>query len=87
MWHVQGQEMCWVSLRKSEDTWSRWVDNIRMDRKETGWYSVDQNGLTRDKEKWQAANMVMSHRLPQNEGIQTSFGTISFSRSTLLFGL
>jgi len=41
MWHVQGQEMCWVSLRKSEDTWSRWVDNIRMDRKETGWYSVD----------------------------------------------
>lgn len=59
-----------------------------MDRKEAGWYDVDQNGLARDKVKWQAAvNTVMSLRLPQNEGIQASMGTINFSRSTLLFEL
>jgi hypothetical protein len=47
----------------------RWVDNIKMDRGEIGWGSVDWIGLAQDRDKWKAlVNAVMNLRVPYKLG-------------------
>jgi hypothetical protein len=39
----------------------RWVDNIRMDLVEVGWYDVNWIGLAQDRDKWRVlVNVVMT---------------------------
>jgi hypothetical protein len=43
----------------------RWVDNIMMDLRETGWDYMDCINLAQDGDQWKAlANMVMNLRIP-----------------------
>jgi hypothetical protein len=43
----------------------RWVDNIKKDRRETGWDSVDWLDLDQDRDQWRAlVNTVMNLRVP-----------------------
>jgi hypothetical protein len=43
----------------------RWVDNIRMDLEEIGWFGVDWIGLTQDRDQWRAlVNAVTNLRFP-----------------------
>jgi hypothetical protein len=43
----------------------RWVDNIKMDLRETGWDGLDWIDLAQDRDKWRALlNTVMSLRVP-----------------------
>jgi hypothetical protein len=45
----------------------RWVDNIKMDLRETGWggRGIDWIGLVQDRDKWRAlVNAVMNLRVP-----------------------
>jgi hypothetical protein len=43
----------------------RWVDNIKMDLRETGWYGMDWIALAQDRDLWQAlVNMIMNLRVP-----------------------
>jgi hypothetical protein len=42
-----------------------WVDNIKMDLGNQGWFGVDWIGLAQDKDKWRApVNSVMNLRAP-----------------------
>jgi hypothetical protein len=42
----------------------RWVDNNKMDLRETGWDVIDWIDLTRDRDQWRAlVSMVMSLRV------------------------
>jgi hypothetical protein len=42
-----------------------WVDNIKMDRLEIGWGSVDWIGLAQDRDKWRAlVNAAVNLRVP-----------------------
>jgi hypothetical protein len=44
---------------------SRWVDNIKMDPRETGWDGMDWIDLAQDRDQWRAlVNMVMNLRVP-----------------------
>jgi hypothetical protein len=60
----------------------RWVDNIKMDRRENGWNGVDWVDLSQDRDHWRAlVNTVMNLRVPQNAGKFLSGCTIGgFSR-------
>jgi hypothetical protein len=41
----------------------RWVDNIKMDLRETGWGGMDWIDLTQDRDQWRAlVNTVMNLR-------------------------
>jgi hypothetical protein len=43
----------------------RWVDNIKIDLRETGWYSMDWIDLALEKDQWRAVvNTVMNLRVP-----------------------
>jgi hypothetical protein len=43
----------------------RWVDNIKMDLLEIGWFSVDWIGLAQDRDNWRAlVNVVMNLPVP-----------------------
>jgi hypothetical protein len=43
----------------------RWVDNIKMDLRETGWDRMDWIDLARDRDQWRAlVNTVMNLRVP-----------------------
>jgi hypothetical protein len=59
----------------------RWVDNIKMDLRETGWDGMDWIDLTQDKDQWRAlVNTVMNLLVSSNTGNFLSGCTIgSFS--------
>jgi hypothetical protein len=43
----------------------RWVDNIKMDLRETGWNGIDWTDLAQDRDQWRAlVNAVMNLRVP-----------------------
>jgi hypothetical protein len=43
----------------------RWVDNIKMDLRETGWDGIDWFDLDQDRDQWRAlVNAVMNLRVP-----------------------
>jgi hypothetical protein len=43
----------------------RWVDNIKMDLREIGWYDMDWIDLAQDRDQWRAlVNTVMNFRVP-----------------------
>jgi hypothetical protein len=43
----------------------RWVDNIRMDLRDTGWYGMDWIELVQDMDQWRAlVNTVMKFWVP-----------------------
>jgi hypothetical protein len=43
----------------------RWVDNIKMDLRETGWDDVDWIDMTQDRDQWRAlVNTVLNLRVP-----------------------
>jgi hypothetical protein len=43
----------------------RWVGNIKMDRREIGWDSMDWIDLVKDRDQWRAlVNTVMNLRVP-----------------------
>jgi hypothetical protein len=47
--------------RPLERTRRRWVDNIKMDLRETGWVGMDWIDLAQDGDQWRAlVNMVMN---------------------------
>jgi hypothetical protein len=42
----------------------RWVDNFKMDLRETGWASIDWIDLAQDRDQWRAlVNKVMNLRV------------------------
>jgi hypothetical protein len=44
---------------------STWVDNIKMDLREIGWYGRDWIDLAQDRDRWRAyVNAVMNLRVP-----------------------
>jgi hypothetical protein len=43
----------------------RWVDNIKMDLRERGWYGMNWIYLAQDRDQWRSlVNMVMILRVP-----------------------
>jgi hypothetical protein len=43
----------------------RWVDNIKIDLRETGWNGMDWIDLTQDRDQWRTlVNTVMNLRVP-----------------------
>jgi hypothetical protein len=43
----------------------RWVDNIKIDLREIGWYAMDWIDLAEDRHQWRAlVNTVMNLRVP-----------------------
>jgi hypothetical protein len=43
----------------------RWVNNIKMDLREIGWYGMDWIDLVQDRDQWRAlVNTVMNLRVP-----------------------
>jgi hypothetical protein len=43
----------------------RWLDNIKMDLRETGWDDVDLIDMAQDKDQWRAlVNTVLNLRVP-----------------------
>jgi hypothetical protein len=43
----------------------RWVDNIKVNLRKIGWYSMDWIDLAQDRDQWRAlVNTVMSLRIP-----------------------
>ena len=60
----------------------RWVDNIRMDLQEVGWWY-------QDRDRWRTlVSAVMNLRVPWNAGnFLTSCKPVSFSRRTLHHGV
>jgi hypothetical protein len=43
----------------------RWVDNIKMDRREIGWDGMDWINLAQDMDQWRAlVNAVITFRVP-----------------------
>jgi hypothetical protein len=54
-----------ILVGKPESKRRRWVDNIKMDLRETGWDGMDWIDLTQDRDQWRAlVNMVMNLRVP-----------------------
>jgi hypothetical protein len=43
----------------------RWVDNIKMNLREIGWYGVDWIDMAQDRDQWRAlVNTVLNLRVP-----------------------
>jgi hypothetical protein len=43
----------------------RWVNNIKMDHREIGWYGMDWIDLAQDRDQWRdLVNAVMNLRVP-----------------------
>jgi hypothetical protein len=58
----------------------RWVDNIKMDLREIGWYGVDWMDMAQDRDQWRAlVNTVLNLRVPLNAGKFLSGCTIGGS--------
>jgi hypothetical protein len=52
------------SLGKSR---RNWVDNTKMDLRDTGWDGMDWTGLAQDRDQWRVlVNTIMNLRIPQN---------------------
>jgi hypothetical protein len=48
---------------------SRWVDNIKVDLRVTGWGGMYWINLAQDRDQWRAlVNTVINLRIPQNVG-------------------
>jgi hypothetical protein len=64
----------------------RWVDNIKIDLRETGWDDVDWVDLAQCRDQWRAlVQTVMNLRVPYNAGKFLSGCTIvGFSRRAQL---
>jgi hypothetical protein len=64
----------------------RWVNNIKMDLREIGWYGMHWIDLAQDRDQWRAlVNTVMNLRVPYNAGKFLSSCTIGgFSRRAQL---
>jgi hypothetical protein len=64
----------------------RWVNNIKIDLRETGWDGMDWMDLVQDRDQWRAlVNTVMNLRIPQNAGkFLSGCTTGSFSRRAQL---
>jgi hypothetical protein len=64
----------------------RWMDNIKMDRRQIGWDGIYWINLVQDRDQWRALmNTVMKLRVPLNLGEFLSSCTIgSFSRKAQL---
>jgi hypothetical protein len=64
----------------------RWVHNIKLDLRETGWDGTDWIYLAQDRDQWRAlVNTVMNLQVPQNAGkFWSSCTTGSFSRRAQL---
>jgi hypothetical protein len=64
----------------------KWVDNIKMYFRETGWDAMDWIDLDQDGDQWRAlVNTVMNLRVPKDAGKFLSICTIgSFSRRAQL---
>jgi hypothetical protein len=64
----------------------RWVDNIKMDLRQTEWGGTDWIDLAQDRDQWRALeNTVMNLRVPLNAGNFLIGCTIGgFSRRTQL---
>jgi hypothetical protein len=44
---------------------SRWVDNIKIDLREIGWYGMDWIDVAQDRDQWRAlVNTVINLRVP-----------------------
>jgi hypothetical protein len=44
---------------------SRWVDHIKMNRRETGWFGRDWIDLAQDRDQWRViVNAIMNLRVP-----------------------
>jgi len=57
------QNFCLKNLTRRDNSASR--DNIRTDRKETGWEGVDFMHLVQDRDQWRAlVNTVMNFPVP-----------------------
>ena len=67
----------------------RWVDNIRLDLQEVGFWYVDWIGLAQDRDGWRKlVSAVMKPRVPENTGnFLISCRPVSFSRRTLHHGV
>jgi hypothetical protein len=43
----------------------RWVDNIKINRREVGWDDMERIDLAQDRDQWRAfVNIVMNFRVP-----------------------
>jgi hypothetical protein len=64
----------------------RWVDNSKMDLRETGWDGMDRIDLAQNRDQWRAlVNTVMNLWVPYNAGKFLSSCTIGdFSRKAQL---
>jgi hypothetical protein len=48
----------------------RWVDNIKMNVIEIGWYGMDRIDLTQDRDQWRALVMNLRfHKMLENSGV------------------
>jgi hypothetical protein len=48
----------------------RWVNNIRINLRETGWEGLDWVHLTQDRDQWKVPlSIVMNLHVPKNVGI------------------
>jgi hypothetical protein len=55
----------------------RWVNNIKMDRREIGWDGVDWIDMAQGRDRWRAlVNTVLNLRVPFNAGKFLSVCTI-----------
>jgi hypothetical protein len=52
----------WREIQKERDHWEdHWVDNIKMDLRETGWDGMDWIYLAQDRDQWMdLVNTVMN---------------------------
>jgi hypothetical protein len=58
----------WWETQREKDHWGprhRWVDNIKMDLRETGWDGMDWIDLAQERDRWRAlVNTVMNLWVP-----------------------
>jgi hypothetical protein len=58
----------WGKARRKEttrETKHRWVDNVKIDVRETGWTGMDWIDLVKDRDQWRAlGNTVMNLSVP-----------------------
>jgi hypothetical protein len=60
-----GEEECTYRKGLLEIPRRRWVDNIKMDLRDTGWGGVDWIGQAQDRDWWWTlVNMVLNLRVP-----------------------
>jgi hypothetical protein len=85
-WHINAK------LERKTPLWRpkrRREDSVRMGLRDVGWECVDWIHLALDRDQWRAVVItVMNLRVPQKVGnFLTSWVTVGFWRSTLLYGV